>query len=152
MSRAARFLKYWLPVVLWAGIIFTASGNFGSGEHTSRLLAPLIHWLFPKFSAVAIADMIFTLRKTAHVTEYALLALLFWRACRQPVRHDPRPWNWPQARLALGLTALYAATDEFHQLFVPGREARVHDVALDTCGAAAALLLLWALGRWRKNW
>lgn len=152
MTRSAKFLKYWLPVFFWAGMIFFASGSSGSSEQTSRFLGPLFHWLFPWLSAAAIADLVFSIRKTAHVTEYALLALLFWRAIRQPVRNDRRPWNWSQARLAFGLTAFYAATDEFHQMFVPNREARVQDVAIDLCGATAGLLLLWGIGRLRKNW
>lgn len=152
MTCSVKFLKYWLPVILWAGMIFFASGSSGSSEQTSRFLGPLFHWLFPWLSAAAIADMVFTLRKTSHVMEYALLALLIWRAMRQPVRNDPCPWNWPQARLVFELTALYAASDEFHQLFVPTREARVQDVAIDLCGATAALLLLWGIGRLRKNW
>lgn len=150
--RPATFCKYWLPVILWAGVIFSASSDSGSGEQTSRLLGPLLRWLFPQLTPATVADLIFSIRKTAHVTEYALLALLFWRACRQPERNDRRPWNWSHARLTLGFTAFYAATDEFHQMFVPSREARLHDVALDICGAAAALLLLWGLGRVRKTW
>lgn len=152
MTRSVKFLKYWLPVILLAGMIFFASGSSGSSEQTSRFLGPLFHWLFPRLSAAAIADMVFTIRKTSHVMEYALLALLIWRALRQPVRNDTRPWNWLQARLAFGVSAFYAATDEFHQLFVPSREARVLDVAIDLCGATAGLLLLWWFGRLRKNW
>lgn len=152
MSRAGKFLKYWLPPIAWAAVIFSASGDSGSNEHTSRFLGPLFHWLLPTLSPAAVADMVFAVRKAAHVTEYALLGLLIWRACRQPVRNDPRAWSWRQARLAGWLTVLYAGTDEFHQLFVPSREARVQDVAIDACGAAAGLLLLWAVGRWRKQW
>ena len=152
MSRAGKFLKYWLPPLAWMAVIFSASSDSGSNEHTSRFLGPLFHWLLPALSPAAIADMVYAVRKTAHVTEYALLGLLVWRAWRQPVRNDPRPWSWRQARLAWWLTVLYAGTDEFHQLFVPSREARVTDVAIDACGAAAGLLLLWAIGRWRKHW
>jgi VanZ family protein len=108
--------------------------------------------LFPALSPEAVAELVFAIRKTAHVTEYALLGLLIWRAGRQPVRNDLRPWSWRQARLAWWLTVAYAGTDEFHQLFVPSREGRVADVGIDACGAAAGLLLLWLFGRWRKHW
>ena len=50
-----------------------------------------------------------------------MLALLLWRAFRRPAKNDPRPWNWREARLTLLLVMLYAATDEFHQIFVPTR-------------------------------
>lgn len=97
-------------------------------------------------------EIVFLARKCAHLTEYAILACLLWRAIRKPVRRDPRPWSGREARIALFITALYASTDEFHQLFVPSREGCVRDVIIDTCGAAAGLMLLWCLGRWRKCW
>jgi VanZ family protein len=150
--KTAPFLKFWLPVLAWMAVIFFASGDQMSSQHTSRFLGPLIHRLFPALSDTAIAEIVFTLRKTAHVTEYAVLALLLWRACRKPVPRDARPWKWSLARLALLASALYAATDELHQCFVPNREARISDVALDTAGAACALLLLWLIGRWRRYW
>lgn len=152
MSQAKTFLKYWLPVVLWMAVVFGASSDAQSGQHSSRIIEPVLRWLFPQMSAAARDDVVFACRKVAHVTEYGIFALLLWRALRRPVRRDPRPWSWPQARLAVLLAAIYAATDEFHQAFVPTREARVHDVVIDTCGAALALWLLWAWGRWRRRW
>jgi VanZ family protein len=147
------WFKFWLPVLAWMGLIFLGSCDAQSWQHSSRIVGPLLHWLFPGLAAARVDQIVFLCRKLAHLTEYSVLALLVWRALRQPVRHaPPRPWNWPQARLALLLCAAYAGTDEFHQLFVPTREARVHDVLLDTCGSALALALLWGLGRWRKFW
>ena len=52
-------------------------------------------------------------------------------------------WNWPEARLALLMVMLYAASDEFHQSFVPNRTSQVSDVFIDTAGGAAGLLALW---------
>ena len=80
-------------------------------------------------------------RKSAHFIEYAVLGVLVWRT----FRHDPAFRSYTvghQFWLALLVAALYASTDEFHQKFVPSREPSVHDVMLDTCGAAAGLLLL----------
>lgn len=134
------------------GLIFIGSGDALSNQRSSRFLGPLIHWLLPWMSPAGVDAAVFYLRKTAHLTEYGLLALLLWRALRQPIRNDPRPWSWSLARLAVLLAAVYAASDEFHQSFVPAREGRVHDVVIDTTGAMAALLLLWLIGRWRKNW
>jgi VanZ family protein len=92
------------------------------------------------------------IRKCGHLTEYAVLAIFLWRALRQPVKNETRPWNWPDARLTLLLVMLYAATDEFHQSFVPGRTSLASDVLIDTVGGAAGLLALWIFGRWRKHW
>lgn len=152
VPRVATTLKYWLPVGIWMALIFIGSGDTLSSRHTSRFLGPFIHWLLPALSPDNVDAVVFCLRKTGHVTEYAALALLLWRALRRPVLRDPRPWDWSLAGSALLLAAFYAATDEFHQSFVPTREGRVHDVVLDTCGAAAALLLLWFIGRRRKRW
>ncbi len=142
------FIKYWLPVLLWMAVIFSASGDRASFQHSSRIVAPLLHWLFPHVSDAAVHAVVVFVRKTAHVTEYAALALLVWRAVGQ----NERSWSWRQARRTILWVMLYAATDEFHQLFVPFREAAVTDVLIDTAGAVLALLFLWSVGRWRKRW
>jgi len=123
-----------------------------SFQRSSRILAPIIRWLFPHLPEETVSGIVFIIRKCAHLTEYAVLALLLWRAFRKPVRHDPRPWRWADARLAILCVGLYAASDEFHQLFVPHREGKVGDVLIDTSGGVAALLLLWAIGRLSRQW
>ena len=167
------------------GLIFAASSDVESFAHSSRILAPLLHWLFPQMPEETVRLIVFFARKGAHLTEYAVLALLFWRALRKPVKNDPRPpawpklpvtqqaepqpsrmperesrtlrrgegpWNWREARLALLIVALYAASDEFHQMFVPERTAHVTDVLIDTAGGATGLFALWIIERWRKIW
>jgi len=146
------FFKYWLLPLAWMAVIFTASSDTNSYEHSSRLIAPLLYWLFPHVSANTVDWVVFAVRKCAHITEYAVFALLIWRAIRQPKKNDPRPWNWREAGIALLIVALYAATDEFHQRFVATRTPRVHDVVIDTLGGAAALFAIWLVGRWRKRW
>jgi len=109
--------------------------------------------LFPHISEQALYNAIFAVRKCAHLTEYAILALLIWRALRKPLGGGPpRPWLWAHARLTLLIVLLYAATDEFHQVFVPSRQGTVEDVLIDTCGAALALAGLWTAGRGRGRW
>lgn len=146
------FCKYWLPVLAWMTLIFTASSDAHSYEHSSRFVEPLLRWLFPHLSETHIHNLHELLRKCAHLTEYGLFALLLWRAVRRPVKSDPRPWSWRETRLTLLLVMLYAATDEFHQQFVPTRTSLVSDVFIDTAGGAAGLLALWMIGRWRKRW
>jgi VanZ family protein len=152
VQKARNFVWYWLPVILWMILIFGFSSDSGSVVHSSRILDPVLRFLFPWMSDDARFRIVFFARKCAHLTEYAVMALLIWRACRKPVRRDPRPWSWRQAGVALLVAGCYAATDEFHQTFVPNREGCVRDVIIDTCGAAAGLFLLWLLGRWRKHW
>jgi len=132
-------------------LIFSASGDRKSFQH-SRLIAPLVHWLLPQLSPEAVDCIVFGIRKCAHLAEYAILALLLWRALRQREDSQPLPWNWRQGVLVILLVALYAATDEFHQSFVPSRQASVLDVFIDTTGGFLALLFLWTLGRCRRRW
>ena len=145
------FLKYWLPVLIWMALIFSASSDSHSYEHSSLFVEPFLHWLFPRMSQSWVEVIHLIIRKCAHFTEYANLALLLWRALRQPVKHDSRLWNWQEVRLTLLVVMLYAATDEFHQSFVSTRTALVSDVFIDTTGGAAGLLALWTLDRCRKR-
>jgi VanZ family protein len=78
-------------------------------------------------------------RKLIHFAQYALLALLWWRALRTKLE-DRRA-----ALAAFVVTALYAATDEYHQSFVEGRNGSPIDWAIDSAGAAVASL--WAARR-----
>jgi VanZ family protein len=152
VSKFRVLLKYWLPVVIWFGLIFFASSDQSSMQHSSRLIAPLVRWLFPHAAVATVDQVVYLVRKCAHVTEYALLALLFWRALRKPFRGDARPWSWREPRVAILLCAIYAATDELHQTFVPTRQGSVADVLLDTAGAGLGIIVWWLIGRWRKKW
>ena len=133
-------------------VIFGASGDQTSFQHPSRIIGPLLHWLFPNISAETTDDIVTAVRKCAHLTEYAVLAMLVLRAWRNHYGIAAHSWSWPAASEALWVAALYAATDELHQTFVPSREGCLRDVFIDTSGAAAGLIFLWLLGRWRKLW
>jgi VanZ family protein len=145
-----RFITHWLPLLFWMVVIFGASTGLGSPEHTSLFVRPFLLWLNPHMSEETIELVHHCVRKTAHAVEYAVLGFLIWRVVRSsaamalhpPARHF---------RLALLLAALYAATDEAHQLFVPTRNAAVADVLLDTCGAAFGLAVTWCVLRLRKS-
>jgi VanZ family protein len=133
-------------------VIFSASSDRMSFSHSSRIIAPILHWLFPYMADTTVHAVVFAVRKAAHVTEYAILALLVWRAVRKPSAAAPRRWLWSRAGFALLFVALYATSDEIHQAFVPTRQASVWDVLLDTIGGAFGLLFLRIIGRWRKHW
>jgi len=142
-GRAANFFRYWLPVVVWMVLIFSFSSDAKSYQHSSTLFEPLMRWLFPRMPQPTIAEFHHLFRKTCHLTEYAILAGLVWRAVRKPARRDPRPWNWTEAGFALSVVFAYAASDELHQVFVPTRTALVSDVMIDTSGGLALLVVLW---------
>jgi len=107
------FQSRWLPALAWACLIFALSGVPSLGTD------------------LGVWDTV--LRKLAHATEYAILAVLLTRALSPPAA-------W------LGAVA-FAVTDELHQALVPGRAARPLDVAIDATGALVGLLVLRQLRR-----
>jgi VanZ family protein len=133
-------------------LIFSVSADTKSYRHSSALLEPLLHWLFPQMTQAHVELIHHLFRKTGHLTEYALLALLLWRGLRQPQKGIHHPWRWDEAGLSLAIVFLYAASDEFHQIFVPMRTALVSDVFIDTVGGVIGLMLLWAVGKIFKHW
>lgn len=76
-------------------------------------------------------------RKLAHATEYAILALLWFGALGSKLK-------------SVEIAFIYACTDEFHQLFVPGRAGLFTDVLIDTSGAAVAMIIVWLVCRVNK--
>lgn len=132
-------------------LIFGFSTQAGSTRHTSRIIGPLLRWINPNVTDATINQVQYAIRKGAHMAEYAILAALLWRARRHPVRRDTRPWKWSEAGFALGLAIAFAASDEFHQSFVPSREGRIGDVFIDAEGAALGVGAVWLLGRWRRK-
>ena len=150
MAKPRAFLKYWLPVLVWMAVIFTGSSDSHSSEHSSRFFEPFLHWLFPQMSQEHIEVVHYFFRKCCHLTEYGVLALLAWRAV-QAAKTDLPKWSWPKVGGTLLIVFFYAATDEFHQSFVPTRTPHMTDVFIDTCGGALALFGLWIWNRTRKT-
>jgi VanZ family protein len=113
------FLKYWLPVLLWASLIFYLSSIPGLSSGL-----PVYYDVF--------------LRKLAHAGIFGVLNLLIFRALK--FGHN---YNFKKALIwSLILAVLYAFSDEAHQYFVPEREATLFDVGVDSLGAIFSGLLL----------
>lgn len=140
--RVSRFVSNWMPAIIWMILIFLGSTDVLSAEQTSRFLVPFLRWLDPQISWVAIATIHTVIRKLGHVTEYAVLAVLLWRALRS------KSWRLSLLFFATWIAcALFAASDEFHQSFVPSRTPAVHDVMIDVCGAFVGLMICFAFTR-----
>lgn len=116
MRKLVREAVSWLPPVALMVLIFALS-SMPAGEEDHGPLYAL-------------------LRKLAHFGEYALLLALWWRALATRVSEGRA------LTTALGITVLYAGSDELHQTFVDGRSGRLLDVAIDTAGALAATALI----------
>ncbi len=128
-------------------VIFLASSDAGSAEHSGRIVGRLLLWLglAPRMSPDQFAAVNHYVRKAGHLTEYAILAALLHRA----LARGKRRWSPGRVGAVLMIAALFAATDEFHQMFVPSRTPAGWDVLLDTIGAAVSLGLKWA---WERRW
>jgi VanZ family protein len=130
VTTARRFL----PPLAWSALIAWFSGAGWHGGATAPLFEPWLRALLPWALPEQIAGVHWLLRKTGHVVEYAVLALLWRRALAGP--DAPAPWRWP-----LALAVLTAGLDEMRQALTPTREGRVADVLLDGGAAGAALLV-----------
>jgi VanZ family protein len=136
-----------MPAIVWMAIIFLGSTDMLSAEHTSRFLVPFLRWFDPQISLAALDQIQFAIRKLGHLTEYAILAMLLWRALRGGIR-----WQMKMSILflvAVLASAIFAASDEFHQSFVPSRTGSPNDVMIDICGALAGLAICWMFARRR---
>jgi VanZ family protein len=140
-------LRSWLPVVLWASLIYFFSTSTFTSPQTSRILIPVLHWLLPG-AAPQTLDLLHEIaRKCAHFVNYFVLGLLLFRALRGP----GKGWALRWALLAVLLAFGYAASDEYHQSFVAGRGSSAMDALLDTTGAATAQAVAWAFLQARQR-
>ena len=137
-------LKQWLPAILFAILISMASTDSFSAQHTSTVIIPILHWLFPAASPETLERMHFFIRKSAHFIEYFVFSMILLRTLRgkQP------GWHLRWALVALAIAAGYSALDEFHQSFVPSRTASPWDSLLDTTGAATAQVVAMVWSWW----
>ena len=126
-ARIWSLIRRWTPPLAWMAIIFLLS---------SRTTLPSVAepWL----------DVL--LKKTAHFLEYALLAFLWWRALGGG---DVRAGR--SLAMAGLVSILYAASDEYHQTFVPGRHGQLWDLGVDSAGVMAVLGGIWWWGRRRAR-
>lgn len=150
--RRMGWLTRWWPAFVWAVVISLFSTGTFTEERTSSVIIPILHWLLTKASYATLFVIHHYIRKTAHFVEYFVFSLLILRAIRAG-RQDSR-LTW--ALTAIIIVAGYAALDEFHQSFVPGRTPLITDVLLDTTGGTvaqivAALVLLWGHVHQRRN-
>jgi VanZ family protein len=142
-SDRHKVLKAWIAAILWLIVIAIESTDWLSAHHTSRILYPLLHYLFG-LDPDRFESWHFFIRKGGHVFGYGLLSILLFRAWREtlPEKTDAR-WTWRWASIAVLGTALVASLDEWHQSYIPSRTGTVHDVILDTCAGIAAQILVF---------
>ncbi len=114
-KKILKFINLWLPPILWALLIF----KFSSGT-------------IPSASPIFWQD--FAVKKTGHLLFFGALALLVYRSLLGEGLSRKKAAVW-----SVVTAFLYGGSDEFHQMFTQGREARVRDVIIDGLGAAALI-------------
>jgi len=144
-SRAATPVWAWAWACAWALLVWGLGGETLSEDSTSRVLGPLIRWLLPGISEGTSAQLLWGVRRTAHVVEYAVLSLLVFRALLASRPNSLRGAAWT----ALCLTSAFAAADETRQSLLETRMGSIGDVALDTAGATLGIVTLLCL---RSAW
>ena len=141
-SPSRRFVAAsWLVVAAWAGFIFFASAHTGSDFNNAQdFLTQLKKWvdaLLAEWNIPGLKES----SSLGHFCEYAVFDVLLANALRC---HMP----WQKACLvAVAVASGYGVTDEFHQLFVPGRACDPLDWVVDTCGAALGSFLCFLVLR-----
>lgn len=132
----------WAAVLIWMAVIFFLSHQPGSesGELSSVITEKII--AAAEQISPAFGDSVETLhtlvRKSAHFIAYQLLGILTLNALHRSGATGFRSYAY-----AFWIAAGYAMSDEFHQLFIPGRSGEIRDVGIDSAGAATGLLLFW---------
>lgn len=114
-----KFIRFAYPPIIWALIIFSFSAQ-------------------PTGTTSSVQWQDFSIKKFAHVAEYAVFVVLIYRALFN--------YQYPKRKALLysfAIAVLYAVTDEFHQIFTPTREPHIRDVIFDTIGASISILILW---------
>lgn len=146
-------IKAWIAAILWLIVIAIESTSYLSSENTSRILYPLLHFLFG-MNTERFEFWHFYIRKGGHVIGYGTLSILLFRALRATTHlRTTSRWTFRWAAFAVLGTAVVASLDEWHQSFIPTRTGTPRDVALDTCAGIVAqvLLILWIRGFGRNR-
>lgn len=132
----------WLLLILWMAFIFymsSCNGNVSSDQ--SGTVAYVLHNIL----GINYSDkLIFIIRKCAHVSEFFILGILVINlVSKYNVKHI--------YLISFIICVLYSSSDEFHQLFVPGRSGQVTDVLIDLIGVVLGLLFVFLIRCFRKE-
>lgn len=148
-NRKAQFA--WFCVAAWSLVIvgLFASDSFSS-DMTGTVIKAVIRFFVPDINPHLLFRLHWQIRKAAHFTEYAILALLCLRALLLSM--SVQGHRLRAAAFALLYVLLVAIVDESRQAFVSTqRSGRALDALIDLSGAAAALLAWWLFLVWHRS-
>ncbi|NOU95119.1 VanZ family protein [Paenibacillus sp. LMG 31456] len=125
---------YWILVLFWCVVIFSVTSSPGATSENTGLVIKAE----TNVTSNVVSKINFGIRKTAHVTLFGVLAILLLLAIGERNNAPLKAWF---------LATIYGATDEFHQIFEPGRTPALQDVGIDSFGAVIALIAFCLLRR-----
>lgn len=126
----------WILVLAWMIIVFIFSNQPAAvSDEKSRFVINVFQFLGLNLDSILGELANFIVRKVAHFMEYLIFYLLLFNALRESFNFKKTLF------LSLIGVFLYACTDEFHQLFIPGRTGRIRDVIIDTFGGSIGLAI-----------
>lgn len=138
-----RIVWAWALVALWVLVIMGFASDGFSASSTSSYLEPFLRWLDPDISHDRLREIHFMVRKPFHMIEYAVLAMLSFRAFRLTLRVPVLQ----VALLSLMIVLAVAGLDEWRQSWIPTRTGSAADVALDCIGGALGVIALLLVHR-----
>jgi len=123
--------------LLWLALVLFLGSAYFAAQTTGPFIVPILQMLAPGASSAELHAAHLALRKLAHLTEYAVLALLWFRALRHGGPRTSRAAAW----IALSICLTCALIDEAHQSMIPTRTGSARDLVIDASGAAGMLAL-----------
>ena len=144
MNNKKKTLK-WALLIIWMIIIFAFSQLPGDvSDEQSHAVIYIFNLLGLSLDSFFGDLANFAVRKASHFSEYFILFLLALNLTKMYFN------KWKSRNIALLVVFLYACSDEFHQIFIPGRTAAFRDVLIDTCGGLLAYLVSTLISKRRK--
>lgn len=142
-------IKPYIPALIWMAVIFVLSTPFFNSALTSGVISRILDFLDFKYNAYSLNKIDFFVRKSAHVTVYSILAILWFKGLVKGSRMSIAK----AALTVLAISVLWAASDEFHQYLEHSqRTPEVSDVMLDSAAAALSLAVIGSIeNRKKKN-
>jgi VanZ family protein len=153
------FTIFALATVMWAVLIFRMSSHPADesdkmslyvGRKVATIFIPSYNEMTYEVQTMIAEKLDYPVRKAAHMTEYAVFAVLLsldiYQYKNMKIKErklEPEVLNRGNCITAVIISAAYACTDEFHQLFVPGRAGLFTDVLIDTSGALIGVLITY---------
>jgi VanZ family protein len=138
-SLGYKIVRYWLPVLGMLVLMYWFSTDALSGENTRGIIETVLSWFGYHPGNRTLTRINYFVRKSAHFTEYAVLAALLFRAFRADSAYR---WRLKWALYSLAVIVSWALLDEWHQSFTHTRGGSIRDSLLDASGGLFSLVIV----------